>query len=92
MVKIELTKHAEEKIRARAVDINDILQIISRPNMLFHDVESDALVAIGIIGQRTLVIVFTRRNDIVRIVTVYYSSSIDKLIRRKVDRGVWVRA
>jgi len=92
LVRIELTRHAKEKIWARGVNINDILQIINRPNMLFCDVESDALVAIVIIGQRTLVIVFTRRNDIVRIVTVYYSSSIDKLIIRKVDRGVRVRA
>ncbi|MDJ0269487.1 MAG: DUF4258 domain-containing protein [Aigarchaeota archaeon] len=92
MVRIELTRHAEEKIRVRRVDMNDVLQIISRPNMLFRDVESDTLVAIGIIGQRMLVIVFTRRDDMVRIVTVYYSSSVDKLIRRKVDRGVWVRA
>lgn len=87
----EFSEHALEKMRARHVDKQQVIEAIKDSESLFKDVESNALVAVRRVESRYLVVVFVPMDRGVKVVTVYYASDVDRLIRRKLERGAWRR-
>jgi hypothetical protein len=90
LTKVEYSKHALEKMRVREVSKRQMGVVIRNPDFSYQDVESNALVAVKKRGERHVVGIFTLKDERVRVVTVYHASEVDRLIRRKLQRGVWL--
>jgi hypothetical protein len=56
----------------------------------FEDVESNALIAVKKHGKRHVVLIFTLKDQWVRIVTAYHASDVDRLTSRKLQRRAWL--
>jgi Domain of unknown function (DUF4258) len=87
---LEFSRHGTQKMRDRAVKRQDIIAAVDSPDSEYDDVESDARVAVKQIDQKYLVVVYAIEEKRNRVITVYHASKVDRLIRRKVQRGAWV--
>ena len=90
-MELEFTRHAIEKMDARHVSESDAHLALEDPDSMFYDKEWETLVVVKSIRNRYLVILYTHKNGKYRIVTVYFSAKIDKLINSKIRRGAWVK-
>ncbi len=63
--------------------------VIAAPTELFEDVEQHAKVAVGSIDDRYLVAVYRRAGDDIKVITVYHTRNIAKLVSSKTQRGAW---
>jgi len=88
---VEFSGHAIEKMKARHISESDIQSALKEPSDLFYDVEHETFVAIKPLRDRYLVILCTRKNETLSVVTVYFSTKIDKLIDSKIRRGAWIK-
>ena len=88
---IEFTKHAIEKMKVRHISESDIHSALKEPSGLLYDVEHETFVATKPLRDRYLVILYDRKNETMSVVTVYFSTKIDKLINSKIRRGVWIK-
>ncbi|MGR3178931.1 MAG: DUF4258 domain-containing protein [Candidatus Anammoxibacter sp.] len=88
------SKHALLKIEERKIDKDLIVKVIKDPNILFYDIISRCMVAIGrvkIAGTEThLVVPYVRENDHAKVVTVYPCRDIKKEITGKEGKR-WVK-
>jgi len=87
---VEYSKHALERMRVRRVTRRHVGLAIRNPDFSCEDVESDALVAVKKYGRRQVVVIFTSKDERIRIITVYHSSDVDRLISRKLQRKAWL--
>ena len=87
---VEFSRHATQKMRDRAVKRQDIISAIDSPDSEYKDVESDAKVALKLTDQKYIVVVYATEEERNRVITVYHASEVDRLIRRKVQRGAWL--
>jgi hypothetical protein len=93
-MKIILSKHAQFKFQERKIDIKMIERILEKYEYLFYDLIAKTIVVIGKIkigGKETnLVVIFTKREDEIYIVTAYPVKDIDKEIKSKEGKR-WIR-
>ncbi|MDG6969501.1 MAG: hypothetical protein JRN54_00110 [Nitrososphaerota archaeon] len=68
-----------------------VAEAVQRPDILFKDAESSSLVAVRKTNHRYPVVIYVPREEANRVVTVYHASDVDRLIRRKLGRGVWTK-
>ena len=64
-------------------------RIIAHPDEPFDDIEHNAGVAVGTAGGIFLVAVFRRVDSDIRVITVYHTRKLDKLVSSKLQRGAW---
>ncbi len=88
---IEFTRHAIEKMKVRHVSESDIQSALKESSGLFYDVEHGTFVTAKPLRNRYLVILYTRKNETFNVVTVYFSTKIDKLIESKIRRVTWIK-
>ncbi len=67
-----------------------VIETIRNPDASYEDRESEVLVAVKRTKNRYLVVLYVVEDERNRIVTLYHASAVDRLIRRKLERGVWV--
>ena len=81
-MKITLSKHAQFKFQERKIEIKMIEKILERYEYLFYDLIARTMVAIGKIKiderETNLVVIFTKREDEIYIVTTYPAKDIAK--------------
>lgn len=91
---MHFSKHALLKIEERKIDKNLIVNVIKDPNILFYDIISRCMVAIGkvkIVGIEThLVVAYVKESEHAKVVTVYPCRDIKKEITRKEGKK-WVK-
>jgi hypothetical protein len=90
-LEVEFTRHAVEKMTARHVSESDVKLALKDPDSLFYDKENETFAVLKSIRNRYLLILYTRKNQTYRVVTVYFSTKIDKLISSKIRREAWVK-
>jgi len=88
---IAFSSHAEQKLSARAIRRRDVERILARPDEAFEDREHDAEVAVGKVDSKFLVAVFLRVDNNIRVITVYHTRKLEKLVSSKLQRGAWRR-
>ena len=86
----EYSEHALERMRVRRVSRRHVGIAIRDPDSSYEDVESDALVAVKKYGRWHVVVIFTSSGERVKVITVYHSSDVDRLISRKLQRKAWL--
>ncbi len=77
-------------MRARRVSKHNVAATINYPDFVYEDVESNALVAVRRIEGRTVIVIYAVREGRNRVITVYHTSEVDRLIRRKLERKAWI--
>lgn len=90
-MELEFTKHAIEKMGARHVSESDVQLALEDPDSTFYDKERETLVIVKSIRNKYLIILYTHKNGRYRVVTVYFSAKVDKLINSKIRREAWVK-
>jgi len=90
-LEVEFTRHAAEKMNARYVSESDVKLALKDPDSLFSDKEHETFAIVKSIRNRYLLIMYTRKNQTYRVITVYFSTKVDKLISSKIRREAWVK-
>ena len=95
--KITFTEHAREAMVKRELDEESVIEAVNNPDELFLNRRTGRTVAGFEVSSavkrddQALVAVYDAVNDHLEVVTVFKTSKPDKLIRRKLDKGHWVR-
>lgn len=86
---IEFSRHALEKARWRKVKIQHIRLTVKNPDRLYEDVEHGVMVAIKKVNEKSVVVAYREDNNLVKVITLYYTTKLDRLIKAKTERGSW---
>jgi hypothetical protein len=94
MLKIEYSRHALMRIKLRSIGKNEVERVLLSPREVYFDVVTSNMIAIGERLSRHghwLIVVYTKSNDVYRIVTVIDVKSLNKIVQRRIRSGRWVR-
>jgi hypothetical protein len=89
---IELSHHAMEKARMRGVSMTQIYQTLRTPDELYNDVEHVTMIALKKINDKSIVLAYREEAGAVKVITIYYTTKINRLIASKTVRGAWKKA
>ena len=88
-IHIKFSIHANEKMRSRGVKTSDILAAIDEPDNLYKDVEYETLVAVKKVNNNTIIVAYKMEDDGAKVITLFYTTKLDKLLKTKMARGAW---
>jgi len=88
---IAYSSHAKQKLLIRRISREDVESLIAHPTELFEDIEHDCEVSVGTIGDKLLVAVYQKLDKDIKVITVYHTRKLDKLVSAKLQRGAWRR-
>ena len=92
-VKILYTRHARMRLSERSIREGEVEEVLRNPDDVFYDVATGYLIARGVRTRRTghtLFVVYERADDVIMVISVFDTSSPDKLILRRLGRR-WLR-
>jgi hypothetical protein len=93
MERVVYTSHAKLRLKVRGIDESEVYKILKSPQKLYFDVVTGALIAVGprtLVKDHWLVVVYAMEGDVVKVMTVMDVSSINNLIKRRLERGRWM--
>lgn len=90
-MEIRFGKHAEIAMLSRGIKATLILQTLKKPREKFFDISTGHMVAVRRINGNSLVVVYDVAGKTYEVVTVFATSRIEKIIKRKVEIGYWAR-
>jgi hypothetical protein len=88
---IQLSHHALEKAHRRGVNISHIYQTLKTPDDIYEDVEHNTTVAVKKTDDKSIILAYREERGLVKIITLYYTTKLDRLIESKTVRGAWKR-
>jgi len=86
---IQFSRHALEKARRRGTKISHIRQTLKFPDELYEDVEHGVMIAVKKVDDKSVILAYRREAKLVKVITIYYTTRLDKLIKSKTVRDVW---
>jgi len=86
---VRFSHHALEKIRRRGVSMSHVHQTLRIPDELYEDVEHGTMIAIKKVNSRFIILAYRGEDEVVKVITLYYTSKFDRLIRSKTVRSAW---
>ena len=78
-------------MRRRGVKRPHINQTLKVPDELYEDVEHGTMIAVKRVNDRSLILAYREEDRTVKIITIYYTTKLDKLLQSKGVRGAWRR-
>ena len=88
---IQFSHHAMEKAHRRGVNMSHIYQTLKTPDELYEDVEHRTIIAVKKTNDKSIILAYKEDAEIVKIITIYYTTKLDKLIKSKTVKGTWKR-
>ena len=82
------------RLRVRGIGGDEVEYVLRNPWRIYYDISTDSMVAIGPRLRRQrhwLLVVYIKKDDVYRIITVIDTKSLDKLVSRREESGRWVR-
>jgi len=76
-------------MQSRGVKEADISAAIKKPDSLYNDLEHQTLIAIKKINGNSIIVAYKIEGNGAKVITLFYTTKLDKLIRAKVARGAW---
>ena len=76
-------------MRSRGVKTSDVLAALKEPDSVYNDVEHGTVVSIKKVNGNSIIAAYKMENDIAKVITLFYTTKLDKLIRAKTARGAW---
>ena len=90
-----LSRHAEEKVRLRALSIKLIKDVLNNPDQLYFDIATGLFVSMKSMEFRgenvPIVVVYRMEKDSYYVVTAYPCKEFSKEAERKIKKGRWVK-
>jgi Domain of unknown function (DUF4258) len=86
---IKFSIHAKEKIQSRGVKKSDILLAMKAPESLYQDFEHGTVIAVRKVSGNSIIVVYKIDDNGTKVITLFYATKLDKLIRAKTARGAW---
>lgn len=87
--KIKFSLHAKEKMRSRGVKKADILAALREPDNVYDDAENGTIVSIKKVNGNSIIAAYKVEGDGAKVITIFYTTKLDKLIKAKTARGAW---
>jgi len=88
---IYFSRHALEKARRRGVKRSHIDQTLKVPDELYEDVEHGTMIAVKRTNDRSIILAYREEDGVVKVITLYYTTKLGRLIQSKRVRGAWRR-
>ncbi len=88
---VTYSAHADHKLLMRKVKREEVARVIANPTEVYEDTEHNASVAIGSVDGKALVVVYQSVGNAKKVITVYHTLKIGKLVSSKTRRGAWRR-
>ena len=85
----KLSHHALEKMRSRCARISDVYATLKTPDEVYEDVDHETLVAVKKVNARSIIVVYREEDEVAKVITLYYTTKLDRLIKAKMVRGAW---
>jgi Domain of unknown function (DUF4258) len=74
---------------SRNVKISDVFTTISTPDDIYEDAEHGTLIAIKKVNGKSIILSYKMENDKAKVITLFYTTKLDKLLKTKKARGAW---
>ncbi|MCL4429431.1 MAG: DUF4258 domain-containing protein [Chloroflexi bacterium] len=88
-INVKLSIHAKEKMQSRGIKKADISAAIKEPDSIYDDLEHGTLIAVKKINGNSIIVAYRIESNGAKVITLFYTTKLDKLIRAKVARGAW---
>jgi len=88
---VQFSRHALEKMRRRNVKFSDIHATIKSPDEVYEDVEHGTIVAVKKVNSKSVILAYKMEAGVVKVITLYYTTKLDRLLKAKTVRGAWKR-
>jgi hypothetical protein len=88
-ISIKFSGHAEEKLKLRNIKMPDVTATLTTPDSLYEDLEHRTLISIKKVNGNSIILAYRMENDGAKVITIFYTSKLDKLVRTKTVRGAW---
>jgi hypothetical protein len=86
---VKFSDHAEEKMRIRNIKAFDVYATLRMPDQLFEDLEHGTMVGVKKANGNSIIVAYRLEVDVAKVITLFYTSKLDKLVRSKMVRGAW---
>jgi len=86
---VRFSRHALEKMRRRDVKASDIHATLKFPDEVYEDVEHGTFVAVKRVDAKSIVLVYKVEGEVVKVITLYYTTKLDRLLKAKLVRKAW---
>lgn len=87
---IVFTQHAEEQMRIRKIDRNEVIDTLNDPDDLLYDVLEKTFVAVKRLNGKILIVVFSISSGFVKVVTAFRTDKLS-MVDNRIKKGRWVR-
>ena len=91
MMIVQFSRHALEKIRRRGVNMSHVHQTLRTPDELYEDVEHGTIIAVKKVNDKFIILAYREEDEVAKVITLYYTTKFDRLIRSKTVRKAWKR-
>ena len=88
---VQFSDHALEKARRRGVNISLAYRTLKNPDELYEDVEHETMIAVKKTNDKSVILAYKEEAKLVKVITIYYTTKFDRLVRSKTVRGAWKR-
>lgn len=78
-------------MRRRNVKAADVHATLKFPDEVYEDVEHGTFVAVKKVNAKSIILVYKIEGEVVKVITLYYTTKLDRLLEAKMVRGAWKR-
>ncbi|NIQ04702.1 MAG: hypothetical protein GWO20_02915 [Candidatus Korarchaeota archaeon] len=78
-------------MRRRRVKSSDIYVTIKFPDEVYEDVEHGTVVAVKKVNAKSVILAYKIEAGVVKVITLYYTTKLDRLLKAKTVSGAWKR-
>lgn len=87
---MKYTKHAKRRAVERGISEDMIMKAISEPTYTYYDLGTGATVVFKGLDERHLLVVYSKEEGEIKVITTFITSTARELIDRKLRSHVWV--
>jgi len=88
---IQFSHHALEKAHRRGASMSHIYQTLKTPDIIYEDLEHETTIAVKKMDGKSIILAYKEEAGVVKIITLYYTTKLDRLTKSKTERGAWKR-
>jgi len=88
---MKYTKHGKRRAVERGISEDMILEAILEPTYTYYDLSTGATVVFRKLDGKHLLVVYSREENEIRVITTFITSAAQEIIGRKLKSNVWVK-
>jgi hypothetical protein len=88
---VQFSRHALEKMRRRNIKTPDVYATLRFPDEVYEDVEHGTMVSMKKVNAKSIILVYKMEVEVVKVITLYSTTKLDRLLKAKMVRGAWKR-